>query len=100
MRMRLREALYIGLFDALPLLRDPMMMLMVSMLSFLPVLFIFVFAGTGGSALQSLVGAVVLTLAFTGLLSAQSVYFNKHWFRFQDIFVACMNFPRAKGETP
>lgn len=86
--MRLHETLYIGLFDALPILRDPGLMLMISLLSFLPVLFIFVFAGTGEAALQSLVGAVVLTFAFTGLLSAQSVYFNKHWFRYQDMLVA------------
>ena len=88
LRTRLREALYIGLFDALPLLRDPMLMLMVSLLSFLPVLFIFVFAGAGGAAIQSLVGAIVLTFSFTGLNAASSVYFNKHWFRFQDMFVA------------
>lgn len=85
---RLREALYIGLFDSLPLLRDPMLLLTLSMFSFLPVLFIFVFTGTGDTFLQSLVGAIVLSLAFVGLFSAQSVYFNKHWFRFQDILVA------------
>src|SRR3990170_3581900 len=88
LRTRLREALYIGLFDSLPLLRDPMLMLMVSLLSFLPVLFIFVFAGAGGAAIQSLVGAIVLAFSFTGLNAASSVYFNKHWFRFQDMFVA------------
>ena len=41
--MRAREALYIGLFDSLPLLRDPMLMILLSLISFLPVLFIFVF---------------------------------------------------------
>jgi len=30
----------------------------------------------------------VLFLAFTRLNAAQSVYFNKHWFRFQDMLVA------------
>lgn len=65
-----------------------MLLLLISLLSFLPVLFIFVFAGTGGAALQSIAGAIVLILAFTGLNAAQSVYFNKHWFRFQDMFVA------------
>ena len=86
--MRTREALYIGLFDSLPLLRDPMLMILLSLISFLPVLFIFAF-GVGGTALlQSVVGAIVLSLAFAGIGSAQSVYFNKHWFRFQDIFVA------------
>jgi ABC-2 type transport system permease protein len=86
--MRTREAIYIGLFDSLPLLRDPMLLILLSLISFLPVLFIFVFTGTGPAFIQSVVGAVVLSLAFAGIGSAQSVYFNKHWFRFQDIFVA------------
>ena len=86
--MRAREAVYIGLFDSLPLLRDPMLMILLSLISFLPVLFIFVFSAGQGAFLQSVVGAIVLSLAFAGIGSAQSVYFNKHWFRFQDIFVA------------
>jgi len=86
--MRAREALYIGLFDSLPLLRDPMLMILLSLISFLPVLFIFAFGVGQGALLQSVVGAIVLSLAFAGIGSAQSVYFNKHWFRFQDIFVA------------
>ena len=92
---RLREAFYIGLFDSLPLLRDPMLLLMLSMFSFLPVLFIFLFVQAGESFYQSLVGAIVLSLAFVGLFSAQSVYFNKHWFRFQDVFVASRVSPTA-----
>lgn len=86
--MRTREAVYIGLFDSLPLLRDPMLLILLSLISFLPVLFILVFTGTGPAFTQSVVGAIVLSLAFAGIGSAQSVYFNKHWFRFQDIFVA------------
>ena len=86
--MRAREAVYIGLFDSLPLLRDPMLMILLSLISFLPVLFIFVFSAGESAFLQSVVGAIVLSLAFAGIGSAQSVYFNKHWFRFQDIFVA------------
>jgi len=86
--MRAREAVYIGLFDSLPLLRDPMLMILLSLISFLPVLFIFVFSAGKSAFLQSVVGAIVLSLAFAGIGSAQSVYFNKHWFRFQDIFVA------------
>ena len=88
MRKRIREALYIGLFDSLPLLRDPAILLLLSMFSLLPVLFTFVFTGGGSMTQQALVGAIVLSLAFTGLFSAQSVYFNKHWFRFQDMLVA------------
>ena len=87
MKSRIREALYIGLFDALPLLRDPMLLVVISLFSFLPVIFIFVFADTK-SAMQSLVGAIVLTFSFTGLFASQSVYFNKQWFRFQDMLVA------------
>ena len=87
MRAKIREALYIGLFDALPLLRDPMLLVVISLFSFLPVIFIFVFADQA-SAVQSLVGAIVLTFSFTGLFASQSVYFNKQWFRFQDMFVA------------
>ena len=86
--MRVREAVYIGLFDSLPLLRDPMLMILLSLISFLPVLFIFVFSAGESAFLQSVVGAIVLSLAFAGIGSAQSVYFNKHWFRFQDIFEA------------
>jgi ABC-2 type transport system permease protein len=85
---RLREAYYIGLFDSLPLLRDPMILVLLSMFSLLPVLFTYVFTGGGETTQQALVGAIVLSLAFTGLFSAQSVYFNKHWFRFQDMLVA------------
>jgi len=87
LRSRIREALYIGLFDALPLLRDPMLLVVISLFSFLPVIFIFVFADQR-SAMQSLVGAIVLTFSFTGLFASQSVYFNKQWFRFQDMLVA------------
>src|SRR2546425_10245621 len=87
LRSRIREALYIGLFDALPLLRDPMLLVVISLFSFLPVIFIFVFADQR-SAMQSLVGAIVLTFSFTGLFAWQSVYFNKQWFRFQDMLVA------------
>lgn len=86
--MRAREAVYIGLFDSLPLLRDPMLMVLLSLISFLPVLFIYVFNAGASAFQQSVVGAIVLSLAFAGIGSAQSVYFNKHWFRFQDIFVA------------
>src|SRR5256885_40428 len=87
LRPRIREALYIGLFDALPLLRDPMLLVVISLFSSLPVIFIFVFADPR-SAMQSLVGAIVLTFSFTGLFASQSVYFNKQWFRFQDMLVA------------
>src|SRR5438132_11043683 len=79
--------MYIGLFDALPLLRDPMLLVVISLFSFLPVIFIFVFADQA-SAVQSLIGAIVLTFSFTGLFASQSVFFNKQWFRFQDMFVA------------
>ncbi len=85
---RTREALYVGLFDSLPLLRDPMLLIVISLFSFLPVLFIYVFTNTGTALNQALVGAIVVSLAFVGIFSAQSVYFNKNWFRFQDIFVA------------
>src|SRR5439155_1427131 len=87
LKSRIREALYIGLFDALPLLRDPMLLVVISLFSFLPVIFIFVFADAA-SAMQSLIGAIVLTFSFTGLFASQSVYFNKQWFRFQDMLVA------------
>src|SRR5207249_4182655 len=59
----------------------------ISLFSFLPVIFIFVFADQA-SAVQSLIGAIVLTFSFTGLFASQSVYFNKQWFRFQDMLVA------------
>ena len=88
MKSRIREALYIGLFDSLPLLRDPMLLVVISLFSFLPVIFIFVFATAPGAAIQSLIGAIVLTFSFTGLFASQSVYFNKQWFRFQDMLVA------------
>ena len=84
---RLREAWYIGVWDSLPILRDPMILFILSLISFLPVFFLFLFSG-GQAALPALVGAVVLSLAFVGMGVAQSVYFNKHWFRFQDILVA------------
>src|SRR5438046_7343884 len=87
LKSRIREALYIGLFDALPLLRDPMLLVVISLFSFLPVIFIFVFADQK-SAMQSLVGAIVLTFSFTGLFASQSVYFNKQWFSFQAMLVA------------
>jgi ABC-2 type transport system permease protein len=88
LKARIREALYIGLFDALPLLRDPMLLVVISLFSFLPVIFIFVFATEPGAPEQSLVGAIILSFSFTGLFASQSVYFNKNWFRFQDMFVA------------
>src|SRR5207237_853942 len=59
----------------------------ISLFSFLPVIFIFLFADPA-SAVQSLIGAIVLTFSFTGLFASQSVYFNKQWFRFQDMLVA------------
>src|SRR3989442_7925805 len=87
LKSKIREAMYIGLFDALPLLRDPMLLVVISLFSFLPVIFIFVFADQK-SATQSLVGAIVLTFSFTALFASHSVYFNKQWFRFQDMLVA------------
>ncbi len=65
-----------------------MLLVVISLFSFLPVIFIFVFATAPGAATQSLVGAIILTFAFTGLFASQSVYFNKQWFRFQDMLVA------------
>ena len=64
-----------------------MLLVVISLFAFLPVIFIFVFADQA-SAVQSLIGAIVLTFSFTGLFASQSVYFNKQWFRFQDMFVA------------
>jgi len=87
MNNRIRQAFYIGMLDILPLLRDPMILLMISMISFMPVLFMGLM-GSGEMAIQALVGAVVLTLFFGGIQVAQSAYFNKHWFRFQDMYVA------------
>ncbi len=83
----LRQAWYIGLLDSLPLLRDPALLILLSLISFLPVFFLVLFGGVA-AAMPALVGAIVLTLAFIGLFAAQSVYFYKHWFRFQDMFVA------------
>jgi ABC-2 type transport system permease protein len=85
--MKLREVLYIGLWDSLPLLRDPILLVLISLLSFLPVFFLALFGG-GHSAVPALVGAAVTSLAFNGINVAQPVYYNKHWFRFQDILVA------------
>ena len=65
-----------------------MLLIVISLFSFLPVIFIFVFATAPGAAIQSLIGAIVLTFSFTGLFASQSVYFNKQWFRFQDMLVA------------
>ena len=65
-----------------------MLLIVLSLISFLPVFFLFLFSPGGGAAMAALVGAIVLTLAFIGLFAAQSVYFYKHWFRFQDMFVA------------
>ncbi|MBI5001696.1 MAG: ABC transporter permease [Euryarchaeota archaeon] len=88
MKRRLSEAFYIGMLDILPLLRDPMILIMISLISFMPVIFIGLMASGTAIAVQSLIGAVVLTLFFGGIQVAQSSYFNKHWFRFQDIYVA------------
>ncbi len=87
MTNRMRQAFYIGMLDILPLLRDPMILLMISMISFMPVIFMGLM-GSGEMAIQALVGAIVLTLFFGGIQVAQSAYFNKHWFRFQDMYVA------------
>src|SRR5438445_11951447 len=65
-----------------------MLLVVISLFSFLPVIFIFVVATAPGAAIQSLIGAIVLTFSFTGLFASQSVYFNKQWFRFQDMLVA------------
>jgi len=85
---RPREVFYIGLFDSLPILRDPMLMIVISLFSFLPVLFAYIFAPQPQLAMQTIVGAIVLSLGFIGLFIAQSVYFYKYWHRFQDMFVA------------
>ncbi len=85
--MKFREVLYIGLWDALPILRDPTLLFIISLFSFLPVFFLALFSGSS-NALPALVGAAVLSLAFLGLNVAQSVYYNKHWFRIQDVLVA------------
>src|SRR5437899_3938970 len=71
-----------------------MLLVVISLFSFLPVIFIFVFADQK-SAMQSLVGAIVLTFSFTGLFASQSVYFNKQWFRFHDMLVPSTVSPAA-----
>src|SRR5438046_9118533 len=83
LKSRIREALYIGLFDALPLLRDPMLLVVISLFSFLAVIFIFVFADAG-SAMQSLIGAIVLTFSCSGLFAWRREYCSTLWFRFAD----------------
>src|SRR5438046_10668683 len=87
LKSRIREAMYIGLFDALPLLRDPMLLVVISLFSFLPAISIFVFADQA-SARQSLIVAIVFTFSFTVLFASPSVYFNKLWLRTHDMFVA------------
>jgi len=74
-----------------------MLLLMLATISFLPVIFIYVFATGADATMQALAGVIGLTLIFGGLLTAQSVYFNKHWFRFQDIFVASRVSPASYG---
>ncbi|MGD0145434.1 MAG: ABC transporter permease [Nitrososphaerales archaeon] len=106
--MKLNEVLYIGLWDSLPFLRDPTLFVILSGIAFFPVLFLALF--TGSAALPALVGAAVMSLAFLGLGVAQSVYYNKHWFRFQDILVASpvsalsyalgLSFSSLIGSTP
>jgi len=87
LKKRISEAFYIGMLDILPLLRDPMLMIMLSLISFLPVIFMGIM-GDIQKTIQALVGAIVLSLFFGGIQVSGSVYFNKHWFRFQDIYVA------------
>lgn len=87
MKKRISEAFYIGMLDILPLLRDPMLMIMLSLISFLPVIFMGIM-GDIQKTIQALVGAIVLSLFFGGIQVSGSVYFNKHWFRFQDMYVA------------
>src|SRR3989304_453142 len=79
MQNKLREAWYIGLFDSLPLLRDPMLLVVVSLFSFLPVFFIFVFAG-GDTALPALVGGIVLRRAVSRAFIAQAGELSKYVF--------------------
>jgi len=87
LKKMLREAFYIGVFDALPVLRDPILLAFLGLISFIPVIFMFVLV-PGGMATQALVGAVVLTLSFTGILASQSIYYNKYVMRYQDMLVA------------
>jgi len=87
LRKTLREAFYIGLFDALPVLRDPILLAFLGLISFIPVIFMFVLV-PGNFAIQALVGTVALTLSFTGILASQSIYYNKHVMRYQDMLVA------------
>lgn len=88
MRKTLREAFYIGVFDALPVLRDPILLAFLGLISFIPVIFMFVLMPDRNNAVGALVGAIVLTLSFTGILASQSIYFNKHVSRYQDMLVA------------
>ena len=64
-----------------------MLMLMLGLISFIPVIFMFVLI-PGNFAVQALAGTVVLTLSFTGIIASQSVYYNKHVIRYQDMLVA------------
>jgi len=75
-------------FDALPVLRDPILLAFLGLISFIPVIFMFVLMPDKKSAIGALVGAIVLTLSFTGILASQSIYFNKHVSRYQDMLVA------------
>ena len=75
------------MFDALPILRDPMLLVMLGLIAFIPVIFMFVLI-PGGFAVQALAGTIVLTLSFTGIYASQSVYYNKQVMRYQDMLVA------------
>ncbi len=83
----LREIVFIGLFDILPTLRDPMALVFLGQTSLLPVFFVYVLAG-GDPAMNALAGSIVLSFTLTGIETSSSVYLNKNWFRFQDMYVA------------
>ncbi|WP_457559684.1 hypothetical protein [Candidatus Harpocratesius sp.] len=87
MTIRFRDAFYIGLYDILPSLKDPLIFVIRMYSVFLPVFFAYIFLGING-LISSLPGVIVVTFTFNGISVAGSIYLNKHWFKLQDIYVA------------
>jgi len=87
MKKFLRNILILAWFNSVPIFREPFTLMLLIIISGLPVIFAYVFAGPNLLP-YTLVGGMISSIAFIGLIISQDVWNYKHWMKLQDMFVA------------
>lgn len=87
MKKLIRNILILAWFNSVPIFREPFTLMLLIIISGLPVIFAYVFAGPNLLP-YTLIGGMISSIAFIGLVISQDVWNYKHWMKLQDMFVA------------